>query len=156
MAEVSTGYSVGEPVRWPSGPRTVHSYVFTPDSPLGQVYSHRVVLVEEMLYLFRVYNIPDGRSIYMNLVSQENAGPPPGGGCLPGEYPTAGGDLYLARMTLGGADKWIISAQRPQMLVNLPGVYRFELEDEDMLGADLCLEYSAVRCVPGVVPGVVL
>ena len=59
-------------------------------------------------------------------------------------------------MTLGGAERWIMSAERPQMLINLPGVYRFELEDEDMLGGDLHLEQLEIRLVPGFAPGVVL
>jgi hypothetical protein len=153
VPEVNTGFLAEDVSRGPTGPGTPHLYVFTPDSPPGQVLSRRIVLPEGHLHLFRAYNMPPGRSIWMNIVSQEFATP------LSGQLldsPLPGRDLYMARMVLGGADKWVLTETRTQMLVNLPGVFRFELENADMLDDELCLEYSAIRCVPDFPAGVVL
>lgn len=148
MPDVITGWQTEDFSRAPSGPGTPHHYLFTPDSPLDQIYSRRVTLSDGLLYLFRAYNLPVDRRIYMNLVSAEHAGSKADG------EPLFGRDLYIQRMTLGGPEKWILTSDSPQMLVNLSGVYRFELENLDMLGADLCLEYSIVRFAHGAAPGV--
>ena len=151
MPDVNTGWQTEDFTRVPRGPGTPFQYVFTPDSPPDRLFSGRVMLPEGRMYLFRAFNVPAGRSIFMNWVTPEYGGAGP---FL--DAPIHGRDMYVQRMTLGGADNWILSAERPQMLVNLPGVYRFELEDYDMLGQDLCLEYSCVRCVPEFKPGVTL
>ena len=154
MPDVITGWRSDELSRVPRGPGVTFKYVFGPDSPPGQIFSRRVLLTENRLYFFRAHNVPDGRSIFLNWVSLEHSEPLDG--CQTPDALPPGRDVYIQRMTLGDPDRWILTAERPQMMINLPGVYRFELSDEDMLGGDLCLEYSSVRCVPGAPLGVAL
>jgi hypothetical protein len=122
------------------GPR---KYIFWPQSPVDQIFSRRVVLTEGWLYLFQLHGVEPDRRVFMNRVTVERD-----------EDLFFGRDVHVQRMTLGDPERWILAIRRPQMLVNLPGVYRFELENADMLGGDLTLEYSALR--PRSMPGVVL
>ena len=145
MPDISVGHQLGDTGRIPHGCGAGYEYVFGPRSPLDQIFSRRIVLPEGFLHFFRVHNIEPGRRVFMNLVTV----------ATDADF-MCGIDTHVQRMTLGDPERWILSLQRPQMLVNLPGIYRFELENPDMLGADLVLEYSSVRCVPDVPPGVVL
>jgi hypothetical protein len=110
--------------------------LFTPETPYGALYSARVDIRQGKVFLFHGHNVPEGRSIYMCSVSP--------GSFRPGPHdPPLGADVYIARMDLGGAGSWAIDAAHPRLLVSLPGMYRFELEDPDMLGGDMRLEYRS-------------
>ena len=77
MAEVITGYediSVGE-----RGPGPPHRYIFSPESPVDQIFSPRLVFPEVTLQLFRAYNVPPDRRIFLDSVSVELAGHQPSG-----------------------------------------------------------------------------
>lgn len=141
MANVSTGWSLETPA---SRAEAIPArYIFWPRSPVDQIFSRRVILTEGWTYLFQLHGA-DGR-VFMNRVTVESD-----------DDLFSGRDVHVQRMTLGDPEDWILSPERPQMMVNLPGVYRFELERPDMLGGDLTLEYSILRCVPDHPPGVVL
>jgi hypothetical protein len=115
--------------------------VFSPSSPSGQIYSQKIAISFGELFLFRAFNIPEDRAIYFNGVSVSTSMPTSGGACCPPVGFLSGPDLYIQRMTVGGPDKWVLTDLLPQVLVNLPGQYRLELSNEDMVGTDLYVEY---------------
>jgi hypothetical protein len=121
--------------------RPLNVVVFSPHTPGEQTFSERITIPLGKAYFFRAHDVPDGKSIFINGVSLAASVPLGGGGCFPPEGYCEGPDLRVQRMTLGGADKWVLTAEFPQVLVNLPGIYRLELESPDMLG-DLYVEYT--------------
>jgi hypothetical protein len=111
--------------------------LFTPDSPLGQIFSDRVEVRPGKVFMFRAHDLPEDRSVYACSVSPLVLRHP---WPRPLSWPAVDG--YLARMTLGGADAWTLDAGHPLLLVSLPGLYRFELEDPDVLDGPFRLEYA--------------
>ena len=153
MADVVTGYLADDLGRADRVPIPRHQYVFSPDRPPASRFSRPVVLAEGRLHLFRAYGLEAGERIFVNAVSRGSLAPPwERSGSDP---PDSGVDLYVQRMTLGGAANWEFSAERPQLLINLPGLYRFELEFDEMRNSGICLEYLAVSVAPGAPPGVI-
>ena len=152
MSEISTGFLAEDLGRVANAPLPKHNYVFSPDSSIQSRYSRPIILGEGSLYLFKAYGLGDEDRIYVNSVSR---GSPRSYDRVMLEGPDPGVDLYVQRMTLGGEASWVFSPARPQLLVNLPGLYRFELGDDSMIGSNICLEYLAIRVVPGLPPGVI-
>ena len=59
-------------------------------------------------------------------------------------YSSPGVIMFRARMKLGNSFDWKLTAEKPQLLIAVPGCYyEFELEDPDMLG-DLEVEYKFI------------
>jgi hypothetical protein len=114
--------------------------LFTPDSPTDRLYSSQLSIGPNKNYMFRAHGVPEGRRIFLEMVSKA---------FLEKDSPM---DLFYQTMTLGGAEQWVMSRERSQMLVTLPGVYRFRLENEDMLGGDMQLEYYFWDGPPAVFP----
>lgn len=125
-------------------PDAAWAALFTPDTPFDQQYSDRVDVRAGRVFLFQAYNLPPDRRIFACSVSP---------GILRGTAQSyAGGrpgfDAYMRRMDLGGEEAWTIDEGHTRLLVSLPGVYRFELEDLDMLGSELRLEYLCWEASP--------
>jgi hypothetical protein len=125
-------------------PRATEKALFTPETPAGEIYSHRVTIVPGEAILVTGYNLPPERSIYLNRVSVGSYAAPRGEPCdyrAQGRAPREGVDLFTGRMVLGDPEAWVLSREKPQMILPIPGRYRFELEDEDMLGGDMQVDY---------------
>lgn len=122
-------------------------------SRLGEVFSPPLRLKPGEAAFIDVYNLPEGGEIYTNRIIIGSFAVPCGGTCPPPLKSTQGDNIIMAekRMTLGNPDAWIFY-NRPsagegerklqvQMVITLPGDYRFELSDEGLLGQDMILEY---------------
>jgi hypothetical protein len=116
-----------------------HRVLFGPESPADQLYSDYVFVTLGQRIMLQAFHLPAGKAVFTNMVST--------GTGRSGGLPM---DLYIQRMTLGGADKWIMREDNPQMIISLPGVYRFELEDESILGQDFRLDYCSWMSDPPV------
>ena len=128
--DIDTGFEAEDAeFRRGVGARPQREALFHSLSPLGETLSRRVSVRPGKVFLFQAFALPPDRRIFVNIVSF---------GVLDGRR---GADLYIQRMTLGGAESWELTFEKPQMLITLPGVYRFELESADMLGGDMRLEY---------------
>jgi hypothetical protein len=108
---------------------------------MGRTFSDRVPLAPGEIMILTDHNLPEGFSVRacMAVTATESCGP----SRFPGnEYGGAPGgvDLYVDPVALGGPGDWTITPERPQMVVSLPGIYRFELSDQEALGRDFLLE----------------
>ena len=135
-----TGMGQGPPAGYNPQPAVTANVLFSPDSPLGERFSARLNILPGMAYLVSAYNLPADRKIFLNQIS---TGTLPGREKAEGWTPNRGQDFFMQRFLLGGADRWTLSERQPQILLLVPGRYRFELEDEDMLGEDLQVEFYA-------------
>ncbi|MDR1872027.1 MAG: hypothetical protein LBS60_08970 [Deltaproteobacteria bacterium] len=115
--------------------------LFSPDSPLEQVYSDYVIITSGKACMLQAHNLPDNRKVFTNIITSQIMPLASHCNAASSTFFTNVADIYIQRMTLSGADNWILTADNPQMLITLPGVYRFEIEDTDMLGGDFRLDY---------------
>lgn len=139
-----TGDNPGAPANIPELPRALEKILFSPETPAGEIFSPRVTVSPGEAILVTGYNLPEDRSIYLNRVSVGSYAVPHGEPCdyrTQSARPRDGVDLFTGRMVLGKPEAWILSTGRPQMILPVPGRYRFELEDEDMLGGDMQVDY---------------
>lgn len=144
MPNVNTGYTEAWDFAGQVRRNSLNSKaLFDSLSPLDQLYSDYLMISADKAVFVQAHYLPDNRRIYVNMVSSVNVPGGPRPDCAPNELFGSTMDLYIRRMTLGGADNWILNADNPQMIITLPGVYRLELEDLDMLGHDLRVDYYA-------------
>jgi hypothetical protein len=115
----------GHPVR---GRELGRNLVFHPDSRLDEPYSRRVPIHPGTASLFTVHGLPPDRRVFTHQV-------------VVGRDSLSAADFFRVRMRLGGEDPWVFTRERPQKIITLPGTYRFELEDMDLLGEDFAMEY---------------
>jgi hypothetical protein len=143
LFEIDTGFELGQEGPVQISGTTWHP-LFTEQSPLGQVWSPRVEIRPGKVYMFQGHNIPEDRKIFVNMVTPLVVGR---SRRKDGSLAEQVSDAYWSRVTLGGAETWTMDRDHGLLLISLPGVYRFELEDEDMLPKDelgkaLRLEYQ--------------
>jgi hypothetical protein len=136
MPDIVTGYELD--VGSASGE---FEALFSPDTPLGQLYSPRVEIKPGKVFKFIAFNLPEDGEIRMLTVSPGSLESQSHRHCMYNPDFIPGVDLYYQRMTLTGEANWTLTADNPQMLVSLPGLYRFKLKSETMLGGDLRLEF---------------
>lgn len=131
------GGSSGPRVAPAGGPATTAMVLFSPETPPGTVLSPRLTVIPGVAYLISAYNLPSDRKIYLNQVSTGTIA----SGICSGRNRDQ--DFFIQRFVLGGEERWTMDAERPQLLLAAPGRYRLELENEDMLGAELQVEYTS-------------
>ena len=139
---IRTGYETGKGQGPSAGfrpqPGVTANILFSPDSPAGERFSARVDILPGNAYLVSAYNLPPDRRVFLNQIS---TGTLPGREKADGWTPNRGQDFFMQRFRLGGERRWTLSESQPQILLLVPGRYRFELEDEDMLGDSLQVEF---------------
>jgi hypothetical protein len=142
LAEIVYGYAAepGDLLLAP-GAKPVNQPLFCPLTPAGEILSRRFFVRPGDVFFIRAFNLLDDYKIFTNFVSIGQGAQPVNHAQL--ATPVVGQDIYTQRMTLGGADNWILTSSNPQMLISLPGSYRLELESPDMLGEDLWVEFTA-------------
>ena len=125
--------------------------LFSPKTPVGTIYSAPVWLDNGRSMLVEAYNMPADKHIFVNrVVLSANCPSAKSVGCncdplmMQQAYGSPGGIMFRARMKLGNSFDWKLTAEKPQLLIAVPGCYyEFELEDPDMLG-DLEVEYKFI------------
>jgi hypothetical protein len=124
-------------------PRSTRLFLFTPESPSEQTLSPKLSIAPGDVVFITAYNMPEDRKIYIRQVTIATYNPPSSQECCGNAaLPWRDGiDVHYVRMSLGGVDKWVFTSDNPQKIISLPGTYRLELEDEDMLGQSLQVEY---------------
>ncbi|MDR1079455.1 MAG: hypothetical protein LBQ79_00450 [Deltaproteobacteria bacterium] len=139
---VVTGYEECGPPPSAVRPREFNrDIVFSQESDRSQAFSRRVVVTPGTAVMLTAHGLPEGRRIFTWLVLVGRAGG------------TAGSDMYKSRMSLGGAHKWIFTRACPQKIITLPGTYRFELEETDILdGENFLMEFMTWRLEDTPVP----
>lgn len=131
---VTTGYELEYgPRERPIGP-VGRQILFNADEHSSEAVSAMVIIASGSAGLFTVYNMPDGKTISTLMVSIGTfGGPRVPSACAPlrvGHLPV---DQYSIKPTILGAASWVLTSDNPQMIITLPGSYRFALEDTDML-----------------------
>lgn len=125
--------------------------LFSPKTPVGTIYSAPIWLDNGRAMLVEAYNMPADKHIFVNRVVLSASCPTDrsvGCNCDPlmmqQAYGSPGVITFRARMKLGNSFDWKLTAEKPQLLIAVPGCYyEFELEDPDMLG-DLEVEYKFI------------
>ena len=125
--------------------------LFSPKTPVGTIYSAPIWLDNGRAMLVEAYNMPVDKHIFVNRVVLSASCPTDrsvGCNCDPlmmqQAYASPGVITFRARMKLGNSFDWKLTAEKPQLLIAVPGCYyEFELEDPDMLG-DLEVEYKFI------------
>ena len=125
--------------------------LFSPKTPVGTIYSAPVWLDNGRSMLVEAYNMPVDKHIFVNrVVLSANCPTDKSVGCncdplmMQQAYGSPGVITFRARMKLGNSFDWKLTAEKPQLLIAVPGCYyEFELEDPDMLG-DLEVEYKFI------------
>ena len=125
--------------------------LFSPKTPVGTIYSAPIWLDYGRAMLVEAYNMPADKHIFVNrVVLSANCPTDRSAGCncdplmMQQAYASPGVITFRARMKLGNSFDWKLTAEKPQLLIAVPGCYyEFELEDPDMLG-DLEVEYKFI------------
>jgi hypothetical protein len=130
---IQTGFESGHPGHMhgpPPGQHGVtHAILFHPGSRLDEPFSRRVIVPPGTAALFTAHHLPSNRRVFVNQVTVGR------------DSGSAAADMLRIRMRLGGAERWVFTALRPQKIITLPGYYRMELEDQDMIDDEFTMEY---------------
>jgi len=117
--------------------------LFSPNTPPGTIYSHVFTVGPGQVVLIDAYNMPDFSWVRVNRVAVSNYAPividgpcPP---CNMLKRDPDGQITFEAPMTLGCEPCWRLFRnsdidQQLQLMFMVPGMYRLELKDTDMLG----------------------
>ena len=123
---VDTGHYWGGP-KGPSMPSLGGRIVlFDSDDIISREVSDVYPVSPGMAALVTAYNLPTEGSIHVEAVVVNDYRKPSVGFAPPT-------DVRRVRPTIGGPDNWVIDADHPQLLIALPGTYRFVLSDPDLL-----------------------
>lgn len=125
-------------------PRTLGKIIFSPDSSLEYIVSKVVPVAPGIGIIVSAYNIPDNEKIYVNrIVRGSYRSDNKGVNCSieNGYSEDDATTMFTTRMALGDPDDWILTSQKEQLLIAIPGNYTFELSNINMLGGYMHVEY---------------
>jgi hypothetical protein len=137
---VSTGYYMPDPRGGGAVPPGGRITVFDAHAPGREPISLPYTVREDMALLLTAFNMPAGGQMHTELAILSVPEPGPGRP-FPGYV-----DIRAMRPSIGGADNWVIDGDHPQMLIALPGTYRFVLSDPCLLEeTELAVEAVPLR-----------